>query len=193
LFRTQLFYIQNNVRMELYAQASGSPWYQAHPRGRELLRAPIPFSGQSDPKGALPCVKKTTYGALVLRAARVRRSRLPACRPHSPAATVKKWAATGTSRSRFAQVPVTTAYLSMAFGVAAQNNTRNLDQFLLRTGQHPAATDRNGRSSIHVPNKPHPAALITMIMNFSPRWALSYDINGDGTTSLRGGYAAPRA
>ena len=187
-FGAQVLYLQDNQTAAIFAQAD-----------EQLGTSPIDsldgflsgtnsrFAGAVYPQGELPCVQNYLTGEL---------EQTPQCTINLPATQPNfarsnrfhDWAAYAQDSWK------ATPRLTLNYGVRYEyygvqhNNNQNLDSnFYFGSGPGIAEQIRNGQVQT-VPNSPIHRLWNPSYGTVAPRVGFAYDVNGDGKTSVRGGF-----
>ncbi|WP_353065877.1 TonB-dependent receptor [Tunturibacter psychrotolerans] len=185
---TQLLYIQNNITYGAYAQAVEGIGTSAPTGLDNFLNGTLSiFEGAVDPQGALPCVRNYATGNLI---------QTPQCQITLPASQpnfarsdrFKDWAVYAQDAWKL------TPRFTLNYGVRYEyygiqhNNKQDLDaNFYYGPGASLQAQIRSGQV-FTVPDSPIGKLWNPQYGTVGPRVGFAYDINGNGKTSLRGGY-----
>jgi hypothetical protein len=185
---TQLFYIQNNISYGAYAQAvegigSNSVTALDNFVGGQLAL----FKAAVNPAGAFPCFRNYQTGALTQTPGCS--INLPATQPNfSRSNRYKEWAI--YAQDSFKMTPKLTVNYGLRYdrlGVPYEEHPSLQANFFPGSGGSLFQNIRNGQV-LTTPNSPNGRPWNPQNGTLSPRIGFAYDINGDGKTSIRGGY-----
>jgi hypothetical protein len=184
----QLIYIQDNNAYGAYAQAIEQLASTSIAGIQNMVTGNLAtFQAAVNPNGALPCVEDPYTGTLTQTAACS--VTLPATAPSfARSDRFHDWAVYGQDSFK------ATPKLTLNYGVRYEyygvqhNNNQTLDSnFYYGSGANYFQQIRNGQVYT-APNSPIGRLWNPQYGTVSPRVGFAYDLNGDGRTSLRGGF-----
>jgi hypothetical protein len=185
---TQLFYIQNNISYGAYAQAVEGIGSNSVTALDNFVAGQLSlFKAAVNPAGAFPCFRNYQTGAL---------TQTPACSINLPATQpsfsrsnrYKEWAI--YAQDSFKMTPKLTVNYGLRYdrlGVPYEEHPSLQANFFPASGGSLFQDIRNGQV-LTTPNSPNGRPWNPQNGTLSPRVGFAYDINGDGKTSIRGGY-----
>ena len=184
----QLFYIQNNISYGAYAQAVQGLGSNAANSLDAFLNGQLAvFRAAANPNGAFPCFRDYTTGNLtVTQACSIQ---LPASQPNFARSNrYKEWAV--YAQDSFKVTPKFVANYGVRYdhlGVLFENHPNLQANFFPGQGSSVPAQVRSGQV-LTTPNSPNGRPWNPQYGTVSPRVGFAYDINGNGKTSIRGGF-----
>lgn len=185
---TQLFYIQNNITYGAYAQAvEGIGSNNANALDGFMNGTLQIFRAAVNPKGAFPCFRNYTTGALTVTAGCS--LTLPASQPSfSRSNRYKEWAVYAQDSWRItSRLQVNYGLRYDHLGVLYDPHPNLQANFFPASGGSLFQGIRNGQV-LTTPNTPNGRPWDPQYGTVSPRVGFALDLKGDGKTSLRGGY-----
>jgi len=187
-FGVQLFYIQNNISYGAYAQAVEGIGSSLPNALDGFLNGQLSlFKAAANPQGAFPCFMDYTTAQLTVTPACT--VNLPATQPSfSRSNRYKEWAVYAQDSYKMTPKLVVNYGLRYDhFGVVYDNHPSLQANFFPGPGSDLFAQIRSGQV-LTTPNSPNDRPWNPQYGTLSPRVGFAYDIEGNGKTSIRGGY-----